>query len=314
VVSENPKTLGVKVAEIQEFRRQIFDEQGEMDADPTPRTLALALRGEGRLEEAEAAARQTISDFEKENAAFGNNLPVVKSKNLVLRSSGAVLHEQNTTAVMNGQLSLLAEALIAHGITLARLKKFDAAQASLERAIAVAQEADAHDKVALAALTMIEEVEQLSRETLLSAYELASANMAQMKNRRLQWRVIRAAKKVMVSLWGEMDSAVALEILLAKPRSLTEQVVSYEGKLIRQALMQTNGSMADASSLLTLTPESLARILEQRHKDLLAAWARRHGQTERAACQHSPVNLHERQGLSVSVTKTSLLTAIPSRR
>ena len=48
--------------------------------------------------------------------------------------------EQNSPAENNTQLSLLAEALIAHGIALARLKKLEAAQATLERAIAVAQE------------------------------------------------------------------------------------------------------------------------------------------------------------------------------
>jgi len=125
---------------------------------------------------------------------------------------------------MNSQLSLLAEALIAHGIALARLKKLVAAQASLERAIVVAQAGNAPVKAGLAALTMIEEVEALSRETLLRAYELASSTMPQMGNQELQWRVIHAARKVMANFCGEMDSDRALEILLARPPSLRDEM------------------------------------------------------------------------------------------
>jgi len=259
------------VAVIKEVLPQILAGQIEMDADPTPRTLTYALLAEGRLVEAEAAARQKVSDLEKDNAAFGNNFTTVQSKNLVLKSGGAGLHEQNETAVMNCLLNLLAEALIAHGITLARLKRFDAAQARLERAIAVAQEAGVPDKVGLAALTMIEEVDELSRETLLRAYELASSTTPHMVTLEFQWRVIHAAKKVMAMVWGEMNPDRAQEILLAKPPSLTEQVLSYEGKLIKQALMQTNGGIVEAASLLTLTPESLALMLEHRDKGLVAS-------------------------------------------
>lgn len=216
----------------------------------------------------------------------------MQSENVVPKRKREALEEQNSTVETNTQLSLLAEALIAHGIALARLKKLEAAQATLERAIAVAQEAGAPDKAGLAALTMIEELEQLPRETLLSAYEQASAGMAEIRNRNLQWRVIDAAKKVMASFWGELDPDEALEILLAKPRSLSEQCVSYEGKLIKQALTQTNGSIPEAASLLTLTPEHLTVIIELRHKDLLAS-ATPDGHTERDELQHVPVTFPE---------------------
>ena len=68
----------------------------------------------------------------------------------------------------------------------------------------------------MASLTMIEELEHLSRETLLRTFEQASAGMEKVRNRKLQWRVIGAAKKVMTRFWGEMDSDRALEILLAR--------------------------------------------------------------------------------------------------
>jgi hypothetical protein len=79
-------------------------------------------------------------------------------------------------------------------------------------------------------------------------------------------------------LRGEIDSDEALEILL--------------GKLIKQALAQTNGSIPDAPSLLTLTPEHLTIILELRHKDLLAS-AARDSDRGRADLQFSPVTLHD---------------------
>jgi len=68
----------------------------------------------------------------------------------------------------------------------------------------------------------------------LSSYELASANMAQMKNLKLQWRVIDATKTVMARFWGEMDPDRALEILLTRPRSLPEKRVCHDGTLVKQ--------------------------------------------------------------------------------
>lgn len=205
------------MAEIDEFLQQVLADQREWDTDPTPQTPTYALLTAGRVEEAERVAQKAVSDLEKEDAAT---------------SEGTGFDEQNLAAENNVQLNRLADALIAHGIALARLKKLEAAQATLERAIAVALEAGAPDKAGLGALTMIEELEQLSRESLMSAYERASIGMAKMRNRKLQWRVIGAAKKVMASFRGEMDPDRALEILLARPTSSHEQIVTSEGTLI----------------------------------------------------------------------------------
>lgn len=176
------------------------------------------------------------------------NVPVRPEK-VAPTSERATLHEENSPAQNNTQLRLLADALIAHGIALARLKRLEAAQATLERAIAVAEEAGVPNKVGLAGLTMIEELEHLSRETLLSLYEQASAGMAKMRNRKLQWRLIRAAKKIMTRFWGEMDPDRALDILLAPP-SLHDELVRHEKALIKQVLAQRNASISeDAPSL-----------------------------------------------------------------
>lgn len=232
------------MADIDKFLQQVLADQKEMGADPTPQTQTYALLAAGKLEEAEAVAHKAVSDLEKENAAT---------------SERVALDEQYSPAENDTHLVLLADALIAHGIALARLKKLEGAQASLERAIGVALEACAPAKAGLAALTMIEELEELSRETLSSAYELASVGMAEIRNRKLQWRLIDAAKKVMASILGEMDANRALEILLAQP-------AGHKGTLIEQVLTQTEASISETVSLAH--SDGMTCIIELRYKAL----------------------------------------------
>jgi tetratricopeptide (TPR) repeat protein len=215
------------VAEIDEFLQDVLAEQTEIEVDPTPPTPTYALLAAGRLDEAEAVARMAVSDLEKEHAPSGQNVAVEHSENAFPKRASATLEGKSLTGENNNRLSLLAEALIAHGIALARLKKLEAAQATLERAIAVAEEASTPERAGLAALTMIEELEPLSRKTLLSLYEQASAGIIETRNRELQWRLIDAAKKIMIRFLGAMDSDRALEILLAPP-SLQEELIGLK--------------------------------------------------------------------------------------
>jgi tetratricopeptide (TPR) repeat protein len=266
------------MAEIDEFLKQVLAEQKELNADPTPQTPVYALLAEGKLEEAEAVAREAVSDLERGNVVLAKNAAVVQPENVIPKSVTATLHEQNSTAENNSQPGLLSEALIAHGIALARLKKWEAAQAILERAIAVAQEAGAPEKAGLAALTMIEELEHLSRETLLSAYEQANAAMESMRNRKLQGRVIDAAKKVMTSLWGEMDPDRALKILLTPPLGWQEHMLGDEEKSVKQVLNQSDANTPETASVLPRTSEGLVYIIELRPEPSLkrrtSTWCR----------------------------------------
>jgi len=127
-----------------------------------------------------------------------------------------------------------------------------------------AQEAGAPGKAGLAALTMIEELEQLSRKTLLSAYEQANAGMEMMRNRKLQWRVIDAAKKVMTSFWGEMDPDRALKILLTPPLGWHEHMLGDEEESVKQVPNQSDANTPEAASLLTPTSEGPVYIIELR--------------------------------------------------
>jgi hypothetical protein len=256
------------MAEINEFLQRVFADQRESPADPTPQTPAYALLAAGKFEEAEAVSRLAVLELEKGNVGLGKNAAVAHLEKVILQSESAALHKQDAAAENHTRLTLLADALITHGIALARLKKGEAAQATLERAIAVAQEAGAPDQAALAALTMIEELEQLSRKTLLSLYEQASAGIIEIRNQKLPWRLIDAAKQIMTSFWGKMDPDRAVDILLAPP-SLQEELIRFEEKLIKHVLAQTNGSSSDSASSFPLIQDRLTCIIELRPKPLL---------------------------------------------
>ena len=82
-----------------------------------------------------------------------------------------------------GHRCWLADALIVQAIALARLGKQARTQVTLQRAIEVAHEADALNRAGLAALTMIEEVDRLSPNTLQAAYQQAREWLADSQSR-----------------------------------------------------------------------------------------------------------------------------------
>lgn len=133
-----------------------------------------------------------------------------------LREADAVQREAVSLLEITGPQSLLADALIRHGITLARLGETERAEVDLERAMIVAVQLGTLDKAGLAALTMIEELEGLSAEALITNYERASTWLADFPSLELLQRVNDAAKKVLVRLKGKLDPDEALDILLRK--------------------------------------------------------------------------------------------------
>jgi tetratricopeptide (TPR) repeat protein len=168
-----------------------------------------------------------------------------------------------------GQQCLLAEVLITHGTILARLKKLERAQFTFQRAIEVAHQVGALNKAGLAALTMIEELHDLSPEILRSAYDRASEWLAKSQSQDISQRLNVVARKVVMSVGGEVKAEAATEVLLNKPCDLQREVLKYEGGLIKQALSKVNGSVTRAAELLNLSYQGLAYIIGTRHKDLL---------------------------------------------
>jgi tetratricopeptide (TPR) repeat protein len=165
--------------------------------------------------------------------------------------------------------ALLADALITHGITLARLNQPERSRLCLQRAIEVANQVGALNKAGLASLALIEEVAHLSREELQAAFIKARRWLAESQSKDVLLRVNEAAEKVVLALGGELSDEAATEILLTKPPGLQQAVLKYERSLIQQALAKVNGSVTYAASLLGLSHQGLGYVIETRHKELL---------------------------------------------
>jgi tetratricopeptide (TPR) repeat protein len=196
-------------------------------------TRAEVFLAENRVTEAENAARHAASRFEK-----------------------------------NGRQCLLAEALVTQGIALARLGKAERAEFTLQKAIGVAHQVGAVNIAGMAALTMIEEVDQLSSKVMLAAYQRASDWLSESQSVEMLLRLNKAAQRVFSGLY-EMDADEALEILLNKPPNLEREVLQYERELIRQALARVDGSITRAAESLGMSYQGLAYVLETRHRDLI---------------------------------------------
>lgn len=169
----------------------------------------------------------------------------------------------------SGHQCLLADALITHGIALARLKQTERAQFTFQRAIEVAHQVGALNKAGLAALTLIEELDALAPDTLYKAYDRASDWLAKTQSQDLLRRVNTAARKVFSVLRGELEAEAAIEGILNRPCNLHSEVLRFEASLIRQALAQANASVTRAARLLGMSYQGLAYIIGSRHKDLL---------------------------------------------
>lgn len=174
----------------------------------------------------------------------------------------------------SGRQCLLADALITHGIALARMDQPERAQAVFERAMDVANEVGALNKAGLAALTLIEELDQVATETVCLAFDRASESLEESQSEDLLRRVTKAARKVFARLHGELEPEQAMEALLdSSPVNpspdLHSQVLNYERKLISHALARANGRVTRAALLLGTSYQGLAYIIGSRHKDLL---------------------------------------------
>lgn len=200
----------------------------------------------------------------------------------VARASVKVLEEGD-------ELSLLAEALITHGTALARLGSFSRARATLEKAIRTAHNAGAPESGGVAALSMVEELEKyLPFTDLVAYYRMAESELSDSQHPEIQNRLGKCARLLIANKSflapqerastrsngsGSAHPPIDVESIPALPSysSLEEQVLDYEGTLIRQALESSDGSVTRAARMLGITHQGLAFILNGRHRDLLAA-------------------------------------------
>jgi len=216
-----------------EARRLAISVKDKLRLAQVDETRAQVLIAEGRFKEAESVARGVVSILSKTD-----------------------------------RKALLAEALITHGITLARLNQPQRSQLCFKRAIGVAQQVGATNQAGMASLTMMEQVE-LSCDELQAAFIRARQWLAECQSKALLLRLIEAADKVVSCLGSNLSADAANEILLTKSPHLQQAVLEYERRLIKEALAKVNGSVTYAASLLGLSHQGLAYVIESRHKELL---------------------------------------------
>ena len=204
----------------------------------------------------------------------------------VARSSVRALQEGD-------ELSLLAAALTTHGTATARLGNFSKARTSLEKAIRTAHNAGDPASGGVAALSMAEELARhLPFNELLAYYRMAESELVNSHDPEIQNRLGKCAKLILateslsaleggrqvdaqsagnLSSHSQPSHEVASAPDLSISASLEEQVLRYEGELIRRALQASDGSITRAARLLGVTHQGLAFILNGRQKNLLSS-------------------------------------------
>jgi tetratricopeptide (TPR) repeat protein len=143
------------------------------------------------------------------------------------------------------QQFLFAEALITHGIALARLSRQQLAHLTLQSAVEVAQGGGDPETAGRAALTMIEELgERLTNDDLSVTYQRATDRLADSRDQATLLRLCTAASRALF-LTGVSPAPPDW-----KEVSLTKAVSRYERSLIERALKESGGMVTRAARLL----------------------------------------------------------------
>ena len=170
-----------------------------------------------------------------------------------------------------GEQMFLAEALTTHGKALARLNQASVAQAALDQAVEIAQNAGSLDRGGIAAITAIEELStHLSNDALQKYYRTAEMLLSNSQNQTIKTRLGECARRVLTTTLNTSATVTAEQAPIPKGFSLDAEVLRYEGTLIRRALEESGGSVTRAARLLGVTHQGLAFILNGRHSDLQA--------------------------------------------
>jgi hypothetical protein len=158
--------------------------------------------------------------------------------------------------------------LINHGIALARLGRKEQGRFTFQNAIAVAHDTVALNKAGIAALTLIEEIDDLPPDVLATAYEKANEWLANCYSQNLLLRFKAVGMKLARELRRERQPDT--DLLFNKTPSLPDATVQLEAKMISEALANANGQITKAAAQLGMRYQSLAFIIETRHPDLLS--------------------------------------------
>ncbi len=184
-----------------------------------------------------------------------------------VKEAEAVARKAASALARSSNQCLVADALITQGIALARGRRPERAQLVFQKAIEVALRVGVQNKAGLAALTLIEEVSQLSPAMLQAAYERAREWLSDSQSKEVLLRLNQAAGKFVSSV--RLSAEDATDILLTKGCDFQQGILDAEREMIRQALARTNGSVTHAAALLRLSYQGLAYIIQSRHPELL---------------------------------------------
>jgi tetratricopeptide (TPR) repeat protein len=255
--------------------------------------VGLILLNMGRFKD----AHKSLEDARRLSASTKNKVQVAivdESRSQVLIAEGrfkaAETVARHAVRVLDksGHKADLAEALIAHGTALARLGRNEQALFTLQRAFAIAQHAGALNRAGMAALTIIEELDQAPTEALSFAFDRASEWLPRPKSDELGPRLYAAARKLFARLSGgnEVDS----EALTIKPLNFFDEVHRLEENLISKKLSEANGRLTVAAERMGMKYQTLAYIIRHRHPKLLKKRTPVHSRTRKKDMQGQPTS------------------------
>jgi len=169
----------------------------------------------------------------------------------------------------------LTAALTTHATILAKLGRHREALAMLNEAVRVATQVGDPEDAGIASITIIEELSSvLSPAELQNHYRNAESSLRHSQHAAIRSRLGGCARtllanEVRTSSTPPLDGSAPAGS--SSDSSLEEQVLRYEGELIRSALQASDGSVTRAARLLGVTHQGLAFILNGRQKNLLSS-------------------------------------------
>lgn len=165
------------------------------------------------------------------------------------------------------QQFLLAEALITHGVTLARLGHYQPAHLTLQSAVEVAHNAGDLETAGRAALTIIEELsEHLADDDLSLTYQSAVELLADSRDPESLLRLSMSARCVLFLIGASPLPATWQGF------SLKAALRRYEKRIIERALRDVDGGVTRAAHLLGYgNHNTLIKKLNEQYPELLCA-------------------------------------------
>jgi len=196
------------------------------------------------------------------------------------------------TLKKGGELALLAETSMTHGVALARLGRHVPARAAFLRAEEVAELAGDQEGAGLASLALLEELgDELAFDQLRLSYERADRFLSDSQHPKVLQRLRRAAAKLLAAndRNGQADKPHSFysSFTLREPGdakehegekqtwedfSLKDEVRQLEERYIRLALEDSEGRISHAAKLLGFEDHgSLNSLLKNKYPHLRAA-------------------------------------------